>query len=124
MSPPICIRPEEEMALDLQLNRVTDENYEEYLSAPAAVIVFKIANCQKCDEFLPIVTEASQQYDGKIRFGVAFLHVPGVCREIKRKYRFESFPTTHFYKGGDLVYQAEEKLTPDALRATIQKNLL
>ena len=123
MSPPICIRPEEEMALDLQLNRVTDENYEEYLSAPAAVIVFKIANCQKCDEFLPIVAEASQQYDGKIRFGVAFLHVPGACREIKRKYRFESFPTTHFYKGGDLVYQAEEKLTPDALRATIQKNL-
>ena len=112
------------MVLDTQLERVTDVNYSEYLSAPASVILFKIANCQKCDEFAPVVAEASRQYDGQVRFGMAPLHVPGICREIKRKYRFDSFPTTHFYKAGQLVHQEDQKLSPEIFQNLIKKHLL
>ena len=112
------------MAIDLQPERVTDENYPDYLAAPAALILFKIANCEKCEEFLPIVAEAMKQYDGRIRWGVALLHVPGACREIKRKYRFETFPTTQFYKAGQLVHQEDHKLTAEELDAAIQKYLV
>jgi thioredoxin-like negative regulator of GroEL len=106
------------------LQRVTDENYNDYLAAPAALILFKIANCEKCEEFEPIIAEAAKQHEGRIRFGKALLHVPGACREIKRKYRFDSFPTTHFYKAGELVFQVDRKLSHEELAATIRKYLL
>ena len=112
------------MATEDDLQRVTDENYDDYLSAPAALILFKIANCEKCEEFEPIVIEVARQYDGRILTGKALLHVPGACREIKRKYRFDSFPTTHFYKAGKLVFQEDRKLSHEELSAAIQKYLL
>ncbi len=110
------------MAVDLV--RVSDVNYGEYLEAPASVVFFKIANCQKCEEFAPVVAEAAARHDGNVRFGMALLHVPGACRGIKRKYRFESFPTTHFYRKGELVHQEGQKLPPDDLEALIQQHLL
>jgi thioredoxin-like negative regulator of GroEL len=106
------------------LTRVNDENYGECLAAPAAVVLFKIANCAKCDEFEPIVAEVAVVYSGKVRFGKALLHVPGECREIKRKYRFNSFPTTHFYKNGQLVHQVEEKLSAEQLKQAIDRKIL
>ncbi len=112
------------MASDDELLRVSDENYNEYLASPAAVILFKIANCKKCDEFEAIVADGSKRYDGRIRFGKALLHVPGACREIKRKYRFESFPTTHFYKAGELVHQEGQMLSREDLESVIGKYLL
>jgi thioredoxin-like negative regulator of GroEL len=112
------------MATGMELPRVSDENYGEILAAPAAVVLFKIANCAKCDEFEPVVTEVSSRYEGKVRFGKALLHVPGACREIKRQHRFETFPTTHFYRDGKLVHQAGEKLNADALEAVILQYLL
>ena len=112
------------MAIENSLPRVTDQNYPDYLSASAAVILFKIANCQKCEEFEPIVLDVSQQFNGEVLFGKALLHVPGACREIKRRYRFESFPTTHFYKGGQLTFQEDHKLTVEELVTVIRKYLL
>ena len=110
--------------MDLDLTRVTDENYPDYLAAPAAVILFKIANCAKCEEFLPAVAGAARRYGGRVRFGMALLHVPGACREIKRRHRFESFPTTHFYKAGQLVHRVEEKVEPEVLTSLIDRHLL
>lgn len=107
-----------------ELTRVTDANYQEYLDAEASVVLFKIANCKKCEEFLPIVAEAEGRYDGTIRFGMALLHVPGACRGIKRKYRFESFPTTHFYRGGNLVHKEEQKIPAEELDRLIREHLL
>lgn len=106
------------------LVRVSDANYGEYLESPASVVLFKIANCQKCEEFAPVVAEAAARHDGKVRFGMALLHIPGACRGIKRKYKFESFPTTHFYRKGELVHQEEQKISPDELEALIQQYLL
>ena len=107
-----------------KLDLVTDKVYPDFLAVPAAVILFKIVNCQKCNEFEPIVLQAAQQFGDRVKFGVAKLHVPGACREIKRKYRFESFPTTHFYKQGELVHQEDQKLALDSLQEKIQGFLL
>lgn len=96
----------------------------DFLKAPASVVVFSIAPCQKCEEYEPVVLEAAAHFNGAVHFGKAKMHVPGACREIKRQYRFDSFPTTHFYKNGSLVHQTEGKLGLDVLRQTIERVLL
>ena len=103
------------------LTRVTDENYESFLQAPASVVVFSIAPCRHCEEYEPVVLEAASSLNGAVKFGKAKLHVPGACREIKRRYKFKSFPTTHFYKSGELVHIAEEKLDLPVLKRTIEQ---
>jgi thioredoxin-like negative regulator of GroEL len=88
------------------------------------VVVFGIVPCQQCEEYDPIFRQAADQYNGSVKFGKAKMHVPGACREIKRKYTFESFPTTHFYRNGKLVHQAEGKLDLQTLTQTIKQFLL
>ncbi len=103
---------------------VNDQNYGEFLEAPASVVVFGMVPCHNCEEYDPIFREAAQHFNGNIRFGKAKMHVPGACREIKRKYRFESYPTTHFYKNGSLVHQADGKMDFQSLTETIRRILL
>ena len=103
---------------------VTDKNYAHFLGAPVSVVVFGIVPCQQCEEYDPIVRQAADQYNGSVKFGKAKLHMPGACREIKRKYRFESFPTTLFYQEGNLVHKAEGKLDFPTLTKTIKQVLL
>ena len=103
---------------------VTDQNYADFLEARASVVVFGIIPCQQCEEYDPIVKQAANQYIGSVKFGKAKLHVPGACREIKRKYKFESFPTTHFYRDGNLAHKAEGKLDFPTLTKTIKQVLL
>ena len=103
---------------------VTDQTYPSFLETPASAVVFGMVPCQQCEEYDPIVKQVAQQYNGSVKFGKAKMHVPGACREIKRKYKFESFPTTHFYRNGKLVNTTEGKLDLETLTETIQKNLL
>jgi thioredoxin-like negative regulator of GroEL len=103
---------------------VTDQNYSTFLEAPASVVVFGIVPCQQCEEYDPIFRQAAGQYNGSVKFGKAKMHVPGACREIKRQHTFESFPTTHFYKNGQLVHQTEGKLDLQTLTMTIGQHLL
>jgi thioredoxin-like negative regulator of GroEL len=103
---------------------VSDQNYPRFLGATASVVVFGIVPCQQCEEYDPIFRQVATQYNGSIKFGKAKMHVPGACREIKRKYKFESFPTTHFYRNGTLVHQAEGKLDLEMLTETIKTVLL
>jgi hypothetical protein len=51
------------------------------------------------------------------------MHIPG-SREIKKRYEFESFPTTHLYKRGKLVFSASERLEFDALANAIREHLI
>ncbi len=106
------------------LPRISDENYREFISGPAALILFKIASCQQCEEFEPIVEEVAKAYGDQIRFGKSLLHIPGACREIKREYRFESFPTTHLYKGGALVSSFEGKIAMEELEERVKRHVL
>jgi len=103
---------------------VTDQNYSTFLEVPASIVVFGIVPCQQCEEYDPIFRQAADQHNDSVKFGKAKMHVPGACREIKRQYTFESFPTTHFYKNGKLVHQTEGKLDLQMLTQTIKQFLL
>lgn len=106
------------------LPRISDENYKEFIKAPAALILFKISSCQQCEEFEPIVESLVLVYRERIQFGKGLLHIPGLCRAIKREHRFESFPTTHFYKAGNLVHTLEGKVSLGELDGYLKEHLL
>jgi len=52
------------------------------------------------------------------------MHVPGACREIKKRYTFETYPTTHLYAHSKLVEKREGKVEPADLDRAIQTLLL
>ena len=106
------------------LLRVSDENYKAFIKTPAALILFKISSCQQCEAFEPIVESLAHVYREKIQFGKGLLHIPGLCREIKREHRFDSFPTTHFYKEGNLVHTLEGKVSQGELDGYLKQHLL
>ena len=108
---------------DSALTLVDDSNYPEFLLAEAAVVAFGMISCVPCGEYDPILQTVSAQYAGTIRFGKVRMHVPGVCREIKKKFSFEVFPTTHFYKRGVLVHSREGKIEAEELVRSIQIHL-
>jgi hypothetical protein len=107
-----------------ELPIVTDDNYADYLSAPASVVVFCMMPCESCEAYDPIVRQAAAAMGERVRIGKAKVHVPGATRNIKRQYVFESFPTTHFYKAGTLVQSIDHKLEYDELMTEIQTCLL
>jgi thioredoxin-like negative regulator of GroEL len=111
------------MAEDELLQRVMDANYDTFLQAGKAVLLFKIASCKPCDEFEPIVRKAAELYHPTVRFGKVLMHVPGTCIGIKKRYTFETFPTTHFYKNGQLVQIVEGKLDEKELNRLIETQL-
>jgi len=107
-----------------ELPIVNDDNYADYLKAPASVVVFSMMPCENCESYDPIVRQAAAAVGTRVLFGKAKVHVPGATRNIKRQYFFESFPTTHFYKLGKLVYSVDHKLGYDELMAEIKRQLL
>lgn len=108
----------------LAIAAVTDENYPAFLNADAAVVAFGMIACAACEALDPVLQQASQMYGGKVSFGKVKMHVPGVCREIKKRFSFETFPTTHFYKRGVLAHTVEGKMDIAVLSAHIQTHLL
>jgi hypothetical protein len=59
-----------------------------------------------------------------VRFGKAKMHVPGRCRDIKKQYQFETYPTTHLFSNGKLVLTREGKIEAGELAALINDHLL
>ena len=52
------------------------------------------------------------------------MHVPGRCREIKKRHHFETYPTTHLFSKGTLLLTREGKLEAAELAALINDHLL
>ena len=101
---------------------VSDENYGEFTSAAAAVVAYGIASCEPCTEYDPILQEVAARHP-EIRFGKAKMHVPGRCRDIKKLYTFETYPTTHLFSKGKLVLTREGKVDAQELSALINDHL-
>lgn len=110
------------MESSFDLPRVTDENYGQFVNAPGAMILFKIANCHNCEEYEPDVIRAAKEVGEKVMIGKALMHVPGACRNIKRLHTFDSYPTTHFYKSGKLVFEKSEKMPYEELREYLEEH--
>ncbi|TAJ30253.1 MAG: thioredoxin [Nitrospirae bacterium] len=105
------------------LEEVSDENYEEFMQAPAAVVAYGIASCEPCNAYDPVLEETAARFV-EVRIGKAKMHVPGRCREIKKRNHFETYPTTHLFSKGQLLMTREGKLDADELAALIDDHLL
>jgi thiol-disulfide isomerase/thioredoxin len=101
---------------------VTDENYEQFMNAPAAVVAYGIASCEPCNAYDPVLAEAAAKFTN-VRIGKAKMHVPGRCREIKKRHQFETYPTTHLFSGGKLILTREGKIDAAELAALIHDHL-
>jgi thiol-disulfide isomerase/thioredoxin len=101
---------------------VSDDNYEEFVRAPASVVAYGIASCEPCTAYDPVLQEVAARYPA-VRIGKAKMHVPGRCREIKKRHQFETYPTTHLFSKGKLLITREGKLEPDELVALINDHL-
>jgi thiol-disulfide isomerase/thioredoxin len=99
---------------------VNDDNYESFTEAQAAVVAYGIAACEPCKAYDPILSEMAQQYSD-VRIGKAKMHVPGKCRNIKKRHQFETYPTTHFFSDGTLLHSQEGKLEPSELANLIKQ---
>jgi len=102
---------------------VSDENYEQFKQAPAAVVAYGIASCEPCTAYDPILQETAAKFAG-VKVGKAKMHVPGRCREIKKQHTFETYPTTHFFANGKLLLTREGVVEPAELAALINDHLL
>jgi len=102
---------------------VSDENYSNFLIGKS-VVTFGIASCQACNELDPILEEAAGRFSGEVKFGKAKMHIPGACREIKRRFDFETFPTTHFYRNGELVHTLEGKVESEEFARLLLEHVL
>ena len=106
------------------IGTVTDATIDEYASSPAAVVVFGIANCDGCALMDGVLADLAPKLNGRVRFGKAKMHVPGACREIKKRYFFETYPTTHLYAKGKLVERKEGAVDAADLEREIETLLL
>ena len=110
--------------MDDLIGNVTDATIDEYVGSPAAVVVFGIANCEGCAFMDGVLGDFAPRFNGRVKFGKAKMHVPGRCREIKKSYTFETYPTTHFFSKGKLLLTREGVVEPDELAALISDHLL
>jgi len=110
--------------MDDLIGNVTDATIDEYVGSPAAVVVFGIANCEGCAFMDGVLADLAPRFNGRVKFGKAKMHVPGACREIKKRYTFETYPTTHLYAQGKLIEKREGKVEPADLDRAIQSLLL
>lgn len=110
--------------MDDLIGNVTDATIEEYLNSLAAVVVFGIANCDGCTYMDGVLADLAPRLQGRVRFGKAKMHVPGACREIKKRFAFETYPTTHLYADGKMVDRKEGTVELADLEGAIQTLLL
>src|SRR5437667_9809727 len=110
--------------LDGFIGYVTDATIDAYGSSPAALVVVGIANCEGCALMDSVLAYLAPRLNGRVKFGKAKMHVPGACREIKKRYTFETYPTTHLYAQGKLVEKREGTVDLADLDRAIQSLLL
>jgi thiol-disulfide isomerase/thioredoxin len=105
------------------VEEVTDENYEQFRQAQAAVIAYSLASCEPCKAYDPILEDAAKKFP-TVKFGKAMMHIPGRCREIKKSHTFVTYPTTHLFSRGTLLLSREGLIEPGELVALITHYLL
>jgi hypothetical protein len=59
---------------------VSDQNYEEFMQSPAAVVAYGIASCEPCTAYDPILAETASRF-GDVRIGTVSNRVDGKRRE-------------------------------------------
>jgi len=110
--------------MDNLIGNVTDTTIDAYADGPASVVVFGIAHCDGCLLMDGVLADLAPRFKDRVRFGKAKMHVPGACRDIKKRYTFDTYPTTHLYAEGKLLERKEGAIAVADLERTIQTLLL
>jgi hypothetical protein len=105
------------------VEEVNDVNYEEFVQAPSSVVAYGIASCEPCTAYDPILEHMANRFPN-VRVGKAKMHLPGRCRDIKKRHHFETYPTTHLFSHGKLLITREGKVEAEELAALINDHLL
>jgi len=104
-----------------EVEEISDENYAGVIQSPAAVVAYGIASCEPCLAYDPVLMRIAAQYPN-ILIGKAKMHVPGRCREIKKRHTFDTYPTTHLFSRGQLLCSREGKLEEKELAALLEQH--
>lgn len=104
-----------------EVEDISDQNYDEVIQAPAALVAYGIASCEPCLAYDPILVAVAARYP-HVRIGKAKMHVPGRCRDIKKQHTFETYPTTHVFRKGQLLCTREGKLEENELAELIDQH--
>jgi len=110
--------------MDDLIGTITDATIDHYRNAPASVVVFGIAHCDGCMLMDGVLSDLAPRWHDRVRFGKAKMHVPGACRDIKKRYTFDTYPTTHLYAQGQLIERKEGAVAAADLEHAIQTLLL
>ncbi len=80
--------------------KVTPENFETLVNAPAAVIDFWATWCGPCRRIAPIVEELAAEYEGRVHIAKCDIEE---CDELAVRFQIMSVPTLLFFKDGKVV---------------------
>lgn len=104
----------------VEVEDISDDNYDEVIQSPAAIIAYGIASCDPCAAYDPILASVAASFP-RVRIGKAKMHIPGRCREIKKRHQFETYPTTHFFSNGQLLLSQEGAIDEPVLGGLIKE---
>lgn len=101
--------------------KITDDNYEEFLSSDKLVVVdFWATWCGPCQRLAPIIAQVAEEYEDKA--------VIGKCNAenneaVTEKYGIQSIPTILFIKNGEVVDKLTGAVNKLKIASTIDKYL-
>lgn len=80
--------------------KVTTENFESLVNAPAAVIDFWATWCGPCRRIAPIIEELASEYEGRVQIAKCDIEE---CDELAERFHIMSVPTLLFFKNGEVA---------------------
>ena len=104
-----------------EVEDISDENYESIIQSPASIVAYGIASCEPCLAYDPVLLSIAARYP-HIRVGKAKMHVPGRCKDIKKRHTFETYPTTHLFSKGQILHTHEGKLEDQDLAKLLEQH--
>lgn len=100
------------------VKQIKDNEMQEVLDAPMAVVDFSATWCGPCQMLAPIVEEVAQEWEGRVAFYQADVDVNDKLAE---RFHVMSVPTLLMFKQGEKVAQIVGYQDKAALSHWIQK---
>ena len=98
---------------------VTDQTFQQVLSAPKAVVDFWSETCPVCQRYKPVFEAAAAQAPSDVLMVEANVNEANFSAQ---KYGFTSIPTTVFLMNGKVVNQISGDMSAQDLLAAIQSS--
>ena len=84
------------------VKKISEKEFQEVLSAPAAVVDFSATWCGPCKMLAPVIHEISDELDGQVQF---FNVDVDDDSDLAMQFNIQSVPTVIAFKNGEAVAQ-------------------